>query len=55
MRTKVGKNIVGYHKQGVMKCPDCKDEVANFFTTGKFVYTCKTCGDSMQLCEGHTF
>jgi len=25
--------------------------VANFFATGKFQKTCKTCGDSMEICE----
>ena len=46
-------HIVGYTDRKKMVCPDCKDEVANFFTTGKFQHTCKTCGDSMELCEGH--
>ena len=52
--TKVGKTIVGYHKQGVMECPGCKDEVASFFTTGKFQHTCKVCGGEMSICEAHT-
>jgi hypothetical protein len=50
---KVGKTIIGYRKQGVMECPDCKDNVENFFTTGNFDHTCKTCGDTMSICEAH--
>ena len=45
--------IVGYTNRKEMTCPDCKDAVANFFATGKFQHTCKTCGDSMELCEAH--
>ena len=33
-----------------MACDDCKSAVANFFATGKFEHTCKTCGD-MIACE----
>lgn len=51
---KIGKQIVGYNTQGVMECPDCKDAVTNFFTTGKLQHTCKTCGDSMSICEAHS-
>jgi len=45
--------IVGYTTRKSMVCPDCKDAVANFFATGKFERTCKTCGDSMEICEAH--
>jgi hypothetical protein len=45
--------IVGYTSQKSMECPDCKDAVTNFFTTGKLQHTCKTCGDSMEICESH--
>jgi hypothetical protein len=45
--------IVGYTSRKEMVCPDCKDAVTNFFTTGKFQHTCKTCGDSMEICEAH--
>ena len=36
-----------------MECPDCKDAVANFFTTGKLEHTCKHCGETMEVCKGH--
>jgi hypothetical protein len=45
--------VVGYTNRKSMVCPDCKDAVANFFATGNFQHTCKTCGDSMSLCEAH--
>lgn len=45
--------IVGYSSQKRMECPDCKDAVSNFFTTGKLQHACKTCGDSMEICEAH--
>jgi hypothetical protein len=45
--------IVSYSTRKQMVCPDCKDAVASFFDSGKFQHTCKTCGDSMELCEGH--
>ena len=51
-RTEKGR-VVGYTSRNQMVCPDCKDAVASFFDTGKFQHTCKTCGDSMELCEGH--
>jgi hypothetical protein len=34
-------------------CPDCKDAVASFFATGRFQHTCKTCGDTLQICKAH--
>ena len=45
--------VVGYTNRKSHSCPDCKDAVANFFATGKFEHTCKTCGDAMELCQGH--
>jgi hypothetical protein len=45
--------IISYSNRKQMVCPDCKDAVATFFATGKFQHTCKTCGDSMELCEAH--
>ena len=34
-------------------CPDCMDAVTSFFNAGKFQHTCKTCGDTMEVCEAH--
>src|SRR3954468_22498690 len=46
--------IVGYSNRKVMECPDCKDAVANYFSTGKLEHACKTCGpDAMQACQMH--
>ena len=45
--------IVRYDTRKSMECPDCKDAVTNFFTTGKLEHTCKTCGDSMEICKAH--
>jgi hypothetical protein len=45
--------VVGYTTRKSHVCPDCKDAVANFFATGKFQHTCKTCGDSMEICDAH--
>jgi len=45
--------VVGYTNRKSMVCPDCKDAVANFFATGNLQHTCKTCGDSMDICEAH--
>jgi len=51
-RTEKGR-VVEYSSSKQMVCPDCKDAVANFFATGKLQHTCKTCGDSMEICQGH--
>jgi len=51
-RTEKGR-VVEYTSRNEMVCPDCKDAAANFFATGKLQHTCKTCGDSMEICEGH--
>jgi len=45
--------IVGYSSRKTMECPDCTDAVNNFFATGKLQHTCKTCGDSMEICQSH--
>lgn len=45
--------IVGYTSRKEMACPDCKNAVENFFATGKLEHTCKTCGDTMSICEAH--
>ena len=45
--------IIGYSNKKQMECPDCKSAVENFFATGKFQHACKTCGDSMDICEAH--
>ena len=34
-------------------CPDCMTDVQSFFATGKFGHTCKTCGDTMEICKAH--
>jgi len=34
-------------------CPDCRNEVDNFFATGKLEHACKTCGNSMEICNTH--
>ena len=45
----MGKTTV-YRRHTKMVCPDCDSAVENFFKTGKFKHTCKTCGDSLMLC-----
>lgn len=45
----VGKVTV-YRREKVMECPDCDSAVMNFFKTGKFAHTCKTCGDNLAAC-----
>ncbi|MFH0879887.1 MAG: hypothetical protein V2A34_09260 [Lentisphaerota bacterium] len=45
----VGKAAVS-HKR-TMICPDCDSAVQNYFTTGKFEHTCKTCGDALSSCS----
>ena len=40
-----------WSKQDV--CPDCMDAVTSFFENGKFQHTCKTCGDTMVICQRH--
>ncbi|HEY8666029.1 MAG TPA: hypothetical protein VIL86_05155 [Tepidisphaeraceae bacterium] len=46
-------HTVGYASKKSMVCPDCKDAVENFFAGGKFQHTCKTCGDTMEMCDTH--
>lgn len=45
--------IVGYTNRKSHACPDCRDAVSNFFNTGRLEHTCKTCGDSLEICEAH--
>jgi hypothetical protein len=50
-QTYVKGNPVAYTKEKKMTCPDCKDAVENFFTTGHLSHDCKSCGpDTMQVC-----
>jgi len=49
-----GKNrVIGYSTRKTMECPDCKSAAENFFATGEFQHTCKTCGGNMSICESH--
>jgi hypothetical protein len=45
--------LARYETRKTHECPDCRDAVTNFFATGKLEHTCKTCGDTMELCEAH--
>jgi len=45
--------IVGYTWAKRDTCPDCMDAVTSFFNSGKFQHTCRTCGDTMEICEAH--
>lgn len=47
----IGKSQATYYtKEKKMVCPDCESAVKNFFATGNFAHTCKTCGDSLVAC-----
>jgi hypothetical protein len=46
--------LVRYETRQTHECPDCRDAVTNFFATGKLEHACKTCGNTMELCEGHS-
>ncbi len=48
-----GGRSVGYTTQKTHVCPDCKDAVTNFFTTGTMKHECKACGGNMAICEAH--
>jgi hypothetical protein len=39
-----------YSRHKKMTCPDCNSAAENFFKTGKFEHTCKTCGDNLSAC-----
>jgi hypothetical protein len=44
--------VVAYTTRKSHECPDCRNMVENFFTTGKMEHTCKTCGaDAMEVCK----
>ena len=45
--------VVTFTNKKSMECDDCKAAVENFFTTGEFKHTCKTCGDSLEICDSH--
>ena len=45
--------VVGYRSEKRMECPDCKSAAENFFATGQWQHTCKTCGDSIEVCKAH--
>lgn len=52
--TDAGKGrIVGYTSRKQDVCPDCMDAVQSFLNNGKFQHTCRTCGDSMEICQAH--
>ena len=45
---------IGYHDTKKMECPDCKERMSNFFSTGKIMeHHCNACGGNMVACEGH--
>ena len=46
-------HVTGYTTRKEDACPDCKDAAASFFATGKLQHTCKTCGDTLSVCESH--
>lgn len=48
-----GKTMKTYRESERMQCPDCKDAIENFFSTGKLEHHCKACGGNMVACEGH--
>ena len=52
-QTPVAKNSVVKYTTSKMECPDCKSAAATFFSTGKFQHSCKTCGDTLEICELH--
>jgi hypothetical protein len=45
--------ITGYSWAKRDVCPDCMDAVQSFLNKGKFQHTCKTCGDTMEICKAH--
>ena len=45
--------VHGYTTKKSHACPDCRDAVSNFFVTGKLEHACKTCGNSLEICEAH--
>jgi len=45
--------VVGYRSEKRMECPDCKTAAENFFATGNWQHTCKTCGDAIEVCKAH--
>ena len=49
-RAELQNKTTVYRDVKVMECPDCKSAVANFFTTGKWQHTCKTCGENLAEC-----
>ncbi len=52
-RPGVKSQVMGYTRRSQHVCPDCRDVASNFFSSGKLQHTCKTCGDSMEICELH--
>jgi hypothetical protein len=47
--------VTRYTTRKSMTCPDCEAAVNAYFSayTGKWDHACKTCGDSLQVCESH--
>lgn len=45
--------IVGYNWSKRDACPDCMDAVQSFLNEGKFQHNCRTCGDTMEICQAH--
>ena len=51
--TSNGKRVTGYTWAKKDTCPECMDAVTTFFNTGKLQHSCKTCGDTLEICEMH--
>jgi hypothetical protein len=46
--------VIAYKTRQSHECPDCRNAVANFFSTGKLEHACATSGDNaLQKCEAH--
>lgn len=46
-------HTIGYTSKPEMLCPDCKDAVANYFSTGNLKHECAACKGNMAICKDH--
>lgn len=46
------KGMITYSRKPKMVCSECSSSDASFFATGKIADTCKSCGGSLEPCQG---
>lgn len=46
------KGMITYSRKPKMVCSECSSAATSFFATGKIADTCKSCGGTLEVCQG---